>query len=319
MSAKYINRVLKQRTPDHIGLERLPRFSIGILVFVLGSCAPVPQPLSEAESTASFAVFEAIPTPTQQGNPAPFTIETPAIVIEPAVPLPTATPLPASVGVPLDELALVKPGPGSLLRSPISVEGYGGPSQNNRVQLSLYGEDGRLISEGFTFLYSYPGRPGQFFAQVPFDTPLVAETGWLEVRSFGDRYGLLRHLSKSQVNLLSTGDERIYPTIHGAEKLTIFTPRPDGRISGGTIQLSGAGWVDADAPLGVELLDAKGQVLATTSVRIDAPAIGQLGTFSVELPYEVVFGQWARVGVYERHGDVPGVIHYTSVQIWLEP
>jgi hypothetical protein len=293
-----------------------------VLLLALVSCSPTSRPSLDADSTASSAAViasEVISTNTPQGDNAPFTVETPAIVIEPPVPQPTSTPIPASVGVPAEELALLKPGVGSLVRDPIHVEGFGGPSQNNRVQLRLYGEDGRLISEGYTFLYSYPGRPGQFFATVPFNTPLVAETGWLEVRSFGDRYGLLRHLTKIQINLLSVGNEKIYPSIHGAEKLTVFSPREDARISGGTIQLSGAGWVDADVPLGVELLDAKGQVLATSSVVIDAPGLGQLGTFSVAVPFEVGFGQWGRLGVYERHGDVPGVIHYTSVQVWLEP
>jgi hypothetical protein len=293
-----------------------------ILLPALVSCSPTSRPSLDADSTASSAAVitpEVPSTNTPQGDNAPFTVETPAIVIEPPVPQPTATPIPASVGVPVDELALLKPGVGSLVRNPIQVEGFGGPSQNNRVQIRLYGEDGRLISQGYTFLYSYPGRPGQFFGTVPFNTPLVAETGWLEVRSFGDRYGLLRHLTKIQINLLSTGNEKIYPAIHGAEKLTIFSPREDARVSGGSIQLSGAGWVDAEVPLGVELLDAKGQVLATTSVAVDAPGIGQLGIFSIALPYEVSFGQWGRVGVFERHGDVPGVIHYTSVQVWLEP
>jgi hypothetical protein len=301
---------------------RLARSGCAVLLLALVSCSPTSRPSLDADSTASSAAViasEVISTNTPQGDNAPFTVETPAIVIEPPVPQPTSTPIPASVGVPAEELALLKPGVGSLVRDPINVEGFGGPSQNNRVQLRLYGEDGRLISEGYTFLYSYPGRPGQFFATVPFNTPLVAETGWLEVRSFGDRYGLLRHLTKIQINLLSVGNEKIYPAIHGAEKLTIFSPREDARISGGTIQLSGAGWVDAEVPLGVELLDAKGQVLATSSAVIDAPGIGQLGTFSVAVPFEVGFGQWGRLGVYERHGDVPGVIHYTSVQVWLEP
>jgi hypothetical protein len=223
------------------------------------------------------------------------------------------------VGVPLEQLALLKPGPGSLVRSPIQVEGFGGPSQNNRVQVRLYGEDGRLISQGYTFLYSYPGRPGQFFAQVPFDTPLVAETGWLEVRSFGDRYGLLRHLTKIQINLLSTGGDKIYPAIQGAEKITILSPREDSRVTGGTVELSGAAWIDAQVPLNIEMLDARGDVLAATSLTIEADGIGQLTTFNITLDYQIDYGQWARIGVYERHGDIPGVIHYSSVQVWLEP
>jgi hypothetical protein len=307
-----------ERTKSY-SLNRWARFSHALLLLMLTSCATQTPPFPAEVRTASPEAPESLPTKTLQGEIAPLTVETPAIVIEPPIPLPTATPLPALVGVPLEELALIEPGPGSFLRAPIQVEGYGGPSQNNRVQLRLYGEDGRLIAQGYTFLYSYPGRPGQFFGEVPFETTLVAETGWLEVRSFGDRYGLLRHLTKIQVNLLSTGSEKIYPAIRGAEKLTIFNPREEARVSGGSLQISGAGWVDADVPLGIEVLDARGQVIATTSTPLDSPSIGQLGTFSASLNYEIGFAQWARIGVYEQHGDVPGVIHYTSVQVWLEP
>ena len=291
-------------------------------LFILAGCVPNQVGLpATGSSPIPDASQESAPIPsvTPQGGVAPLTEETPAIVIEPPIPLPTATPLPASVGVALEELALLKPGPGSLVRSPILVEGFGGPSQNNRVQLSLYGEDGRLISQGFTFLYSYPGRPGQFFGTVPFNTPLVAETGWLEVRSFGERYGLLQHLTKFQINLLSTGSEKIYPAIHGAEKLSIFSPRAEARVSGGSLQISGAGWLDSDGPLGVELIDAQGRVIAAETVALDAPGMGQLGIFNLALNYEIPFSQWIRVGVFERIGEVPGVIHYTSVQIWLGP
>lgn len=303
-------------------LRRSLRLRVLIALLALTSCVPQNADVPAAEDAAIPDVLgtsEPIPNDTPQADFAPLTEKTPAIIIEPPIPLPTATPLPASVGVPLEELALLRPGPGSLVRSPIQIEGFGGPSQNNRVQLRLYGEDGRLLSQGYTFLYSYPGRPGQFFGQVPFETPLVAETGWLEVRSFGDRYGLQRHLTKFQINLLSTGSEKIYPAIRGAEQLTIFGPREDARISGGTLQVSGAGWVDADAPLGVELLDAQGKVIKTTTVAIDSPGVGHLGTFNVALSYDLTFPQWVRIGVFERLGDVPGVIHYTSVQVWLEP
>ena len=29
--------------------------------------------------------------------------------------------------------------------------------------------------------------------------------------------------------------------------------------------------------------------------------------------------QWARIGVYELHDEVPGLVHYTSVGVWLGP
>jgi len=59
--------------------------------------------------------------------------------------------------------------------------------------------------------------------------------------------------------------------------------------------------------------------LGSGQVELDAPAVGQLGTFSMEIAYQTSHQQWARIGVYEHHDGVPGLVHYTSVGVWLEP
>ncbi len=251
--------------------------------------------------------------------PPPLTEATPAIIIEPSFPAPTPTSIPPSVGVPLEELSILLPGPGSMVNSPIKVKGYGGPSQNNRVQVRLIAEDGRILSKGYSFLYSFPGRPGLFYIQMPFESQLVAERAWLEVRSFDDFFGMLRHLMTVEVTILSTGSDRIYPAIHGAEKLTVFQPREENVITGGSVLIQGAGWVDQDVPLRIEIVNQAGDVLGSGQVELDAPSVGQLGTFSVEIPYQTSLQQWARIGVFELHDGVPGLVHYTSVGVWLGP
>jgi len=251
--------------------------------------------------------------------PPPLTEATPAIIIEPSFTAPTPTSIPSSVSVPLDELSILSPGPGSMVNSPIQVKGYGGPSLNNRVQVRLIGEDGRLLSKGYTFLYSYPGTPGLFYIKMPFESQFVAERAWLEVRSFDDLFGILRHLMTVEVTILSTGSDRIYPAIHGAEKLTILHPREEKVIAGGRVLIQGAGWVDQDVPLRIEIINRAGDILGSGQVDLDAPAMGQLGTFSVEIAYQTSYQQWARIGVYELHDEVPGLVHYTSVGVWLGP
>jgi len=240
-------------------------------------------------------------------------------VIEPPVTVPTATPLPPSVGVPQEELAIFLPGPGSQALSPIQVQGYGGPSQNNRVELRLIGEDGRLVSRGYTFLYSYPGRPGLYYGQVPFETSSLAELAWLQVRSYGDRYGLLKHLTTMPVTLLTSGSARIERNLHGPEKITIFTPVDETNVRGPTLRITGAAWLDADRPLGVEVLDLRGNLLASSEVDLQAPSTGALGTFELEMELSLTRSQWVRVGVFERGNGAVDLIHYTSVQVWFIP
>lgn len=254
-------------------------------------------------------------TPTRS----PLTEATPAIVIEPSEPIPTPTKAPPAVGVPDEELSLLSPGPGSMVRSPIRVEGYGGPSKDNRVELWLLGEDGRTLTKRYTWLYSYPGRPGKFFADIPFEIPLVAEMGWLQVRSYGERFGMLRHLTSVPLTLLSEGRSLIHPALRGGERIAIFLPREEAIVEGGRLPLRGAGWLETAGALSVEILDLHGKVIASGEVEVQSGGPGELGPFEAEIPYDIPYAQWARVGVGERLAGLPGWNHYSSVLVWLRP
>lgn len=269
------------------------------------STVPGTSPPSEAGEEAS--------------GPNPLTEATPAIVIEPSELAATPTIGPPPFGVPLEELAIFAPGPGSFAINAVRVDGYGGPSLNNRVQLTLFGEDGRKLSEGYAWLYSYPGTPGIYYATMPFQISLVAETGWLQVRSFSDRYGNLKHVNTISVTLLSEGSEKIYPGLHGPEQLAIFAPREEAIVEGGTVRVEGAGWVDHGGPIIVQVLDRTNNVLGSSETEIDSPAEGHIGTFSIEVQYQVAYPQWARIGVAEPHPVIKGPSHYSSIEVWLRP
>jgi hypothetical protein len=253
-------------------------------------------------------------TPAQQ----PFTNSTQAVIIEPEH-NPTPTQAPPSVSVSLEEISILSPGPGSHVTNPIQVSGFGGPSQTDRVHVELIGEDGRVISRGYTYLYVLPGNAGQFYAEVPFVSSLVAEQAWIVVRSFGERYGELRHLTTQEIVLLSTGSPKIYPAIRGAEKISIFRPRGNSIVEGGRLLVQGAGWTDREGSFRVEIKDRLGNVLGSASAEVESGTYGQLGPFAVEVEYETPFPQWARVAVSEWSDSHPGLIHYTSVEVWLRP
>jgi hypothetical protein len=257
--------------------------------------------------------------PAETTGPAPLTEATPAIIIEPSEPAATPTVGPPAFGVPLEELVFFAPGPGSFAVNAVRVNGYGGPSLNNRVQLTLYGEDGRKLSEGYAWLYSYPGTPGNFYATMPFEISLVAEMGWLQVCSYGDRYGNLRHANTIGITLLSESTEKIYPGLHGSEQLSIFSPHEEAIVEGGTVHVEGAGWVDHEGPIIVQVLDHSGKVLGSAETEIDTPVKGHITPFSVDVKYQVAYPQWARIGVAEPHPVINGPSHYASVEVWLRP
>lgn len=283
------------------------------------SSAARPTPSQFADAATATKDSQPSELSAQSTGPAPLTQATPAIVIEPSEPAATPTIGPPPFGVPLEELALFAPGPGSFAFQAVRVDGYGGPSRNNRVQLTLFGENGRKLSEGYAWLYSYPGTPGIFYTTMPFQISLVAETGWLQVRSFGDRYGNLKHVNTIGVTLLSEGSEKIYPGLHGPEQLAIFTPREEAIVEGGTVHVEGAGWVDHGGPIIIQVLDRSNNVLGSTETEIESPAEGHIGSFSVDVEYDIPYPQWARIGVAEPHPVIDGPSHYSSVEVWLRP
>jgi hypothetical protein len=121
------------------------------------------------------------------------------------------------------------------------------------------------------------------------------------------------------LTLLSIGNPQVQHAMDGPEKLTIFSLREESIIEGGRVNVQGAGWVNSDLPLTVEVIDRRGEILGSAQVHLEAPAIGQLGTFQVEVLYETKDSQWARIVVSEHSADIPGLIHLTSVEVWLKP
>jgi hypothetical protein len=296
-----------------------PSLQLTLLLAAAGLAACLP---SKAVSTPAEVVPATQPAPSplpEDPTPryAPLTAATPPIVLEPPIAQPTITPTPPQVGLPLEVVAILSPGPGSQVTSPIYVRGFGGPSFNQRVHFRLYGEDGRLLSQATTYLFSYPGNPGRFIATLPFLMDLVAEEGRLEVSIDSLRDGQRTHLSTVALVLLSAGSAHIYPAPHGAEKLTVFSPRPNQHLTGGRVTIEGAGWAESDLPLVAEVLDRQGASLGRAEFRLTSDEPGELGTFRVEVPYQVDRYQPGKVVVYELGKAIPGLVHYAAVDVTL--
>ncbi len=287
------------------------------------ACTPavtktVPPDLPRA-TDAPLPTASQTPDPLSSVTPHPLTEATPAIVIESYNPEPTPTPPAPAVGVPDAAISIYQPGPGSQVTSPFQVAGFGGPAYKDRVHLRLIGEGGKVLSEGVGYLLVLPGNAGRFYSKVPFIIDHVAETARLEVSTYGARDHQLSQLATVNLVLISNGSSLVYPAFLGPEKLNIYYPQEEAEVSGGRVLVRGAGWVDADVPLTVRVVDWHGDEVGTAQVRLDAPGIGQLGTFDVEVPYEISVPQWGRIAVSEPGTDIPGLIHYSSVQVWLEP
>lgn len=288
-----------------------------VAMLALGACvstSPAEPPSHTPSLEATAVVVEAT---AADPTPGPITQTTPGIVLEPSELAPTATPFLSTVGLAPASMHIFQPGPGSQVRSPIRVLGRGGPSFNDAIRVELIGEDGREISQRFAYIMAFPGGSGRFVIEISFETPLVAESARLSVSTDSLRYRQLKELTSVNLVLLSTGSERVRPAIDGPEKLTIFSPRDGAVVEGGSVHVRGAGWVDSENAIIVELIDRNDAVLFSTDVFLAPHEVGRVGEFSVELPYQVSFSQFARVVVREMGSKIPGIIHYSSVEVYL--
>lgn len=287
-----------------------------LLGFLLSACGL--QPAAQAPTpTAPPPTLLPTDTPAASPTPAPYTEATPPIVLD--VPLPSPTPVPPTpaVGLPPERLSIYEPGPGSQVLSPMRVTGFGGPSWQGRVRLRLIGEQGDLLADRTTFLQAMPDLAGRIYTELAFSFPWVAQTARLEVRTFSTRDGQMDHLTTREVVLLTTGTALVYPALGGAEKIAIFSPRANGYVRGSPVTVRGGGWLDTDGPFIVEVLDRNGNVVGSAPAPLSVRKPGEVGSFEVQVPYNLETSQYGRIAVYERAVSPPGILHYSSVDVYL--
>ncbi len=305
--------------PEHSLLKQIRSSRAWRLVLLaawLGACGISPR---VANPTPSEMPQTPGPTETLPASPTPppYTDATPPIVLD--VPLPSPTPPPAtpSIGLPTERLSIYEPGPGSQAVSPLRVTGFGGPSWQGRVRLRLIGEQGDLLADRTTFLQAMPDLAGRIYTDLTFTFPWVAQTARLEVRTFSTRDGQMDHLTTREVVLLTTGTALIYPALGGAEKIAIFSPRANGYVRGSPVTVRGGGWLDTPGPLVVEVLDRNGNVVGSATAPLSTSNTGEVGSFEVQVPYSLENSQYGRIAVYELAVSPPGILHYSSVDVYL--
>jgi hypothetical protein len=304
-----------------VDISRLSRARLtatGAALLLLAACGNLPGALGESPGLAAAtpSITAAPPAPS---TPEPIVDGTPSLVLEPPEFVASATPTRISLTLPQERIIIEAPGPGSQVVSPVRVAGWGGPSSQGKIFIRLIGEQGQVIARTTTYILAPDGSSGQFVIVVPFTIAGVAEAGLVEVSYNDYTTGRLEHISTRPVVLLSVGPGRVHTNQTTAEKLSLFSPRQDQVLRGGLISVSGAALLDEDLPLLIEVLDRAGEVIASTEVEVQAPVLGELGTFQAQLPYSVPYGQYGRVAITERGLTPPAVRHYTSVRLYLEP
>jgi hypothetical protein len=187
--------------------------------------------------------------------------------------------------------------------------------QNLVVRLLL--ADGTELALVPTTIAAELGQRGPFEVDIPF-TVSGEQQAFLQVFSTSARDGGVTHLSTVGLTIADSGEENRPPFEQMDERIIITDPVPNASASGGGIFVGGTAIASFEQNLVVELLDESGAVIASEAVIVDAPDLGQRGTFLVVLLYpEGTIGP-ARVVVHDPSPAFGGDMHLSSVEIRLE-
>ena len=266
----------------------------------------LPTAIAQTAEALNATALALIPSPTSSPTALPPT--------RTRIPTATDTPTPIPPAPPA-RLHILAPGPMSLLASPLQLRLYLVPGETNKAQVSLFGEDGRLIwREQPTRFQDVPPPGLELFLETPFEVR-VAELGRLEV-STEDKAGRLETLVSLQVTLLPMGLSQVNPPDPPFERAAIYSPAPEASVSGGTLVVEGAFWPFNDQPVIIKLLDENGVELQN---RIQYLTGNTYIPFTITMPYRVSEPTQARLSIQQADPRFNAIAYLYSVLVTLNP
>lgn len=274
--------------------------------------APTPYP-SAYLPTVIYLTAQSINATISAGiTPTQTPTETPTPI--PATPLPTSTPTPGE-GMPLAAIQINAPGPMSRVVSPLDVHALVVAGDSHRVEVTLFGEDGRVIARTLRVVPGYAGGD-PLSVKIPFEIRAAGETGFVQI-STTDGHGRLQSLNSVKVLLLSSGVSQINPpgdTIY--ERVEFKDLPPDAHVSGGILPLSGSFIPVEQAPAILELVGDDGTNLGLRV--LDLPGL-DTQAFDTSIPYKVKQETPSRLFIYQDDAVLNGRIYVYSQPIDLNP
>ena len=236
-------------------------------------------------------------------------------------PEPTFTPTPqatyTATTIPSHEPAAIEiqsPGPMSKVISPISLRMNIVTGENEKVQIDLIGEDGRLLSRT---LKTVPrsGRGVDQVIKIPFEIRTAAEVARLTITT-NDKAGRIQALKSVRLLLLSSGTNEINPPGDPSEPVAVFSPGLKDEASGGVLEVRGDIWPFNLNPFLLELIGPDGKSLGLRILPIDQ-LTPQL--FETTIPYEVEEPTLARLTLRQQDDRMDGWFYAYSQEIMLNP
>jgi hypothetical protein len=199
--------------------------------------------------------------------------------------------------------------------SPINLRMNIQAGASNRVQIDLFGEDGRLLSRTLKRNVPTSNRGILQTAKITFEIPGAAEVGRVTVSTF-DKEGRIQSLNSVRVLLLSSGVNEISPAGNPSEPVGVVEPVGEEPVSGGVLTVRGDVWPFNLQPVILELIDPEGKSLG---LRILSITTIQPQLFETTIPYKVSGPTPARLTIRQDDDRMPGLFYVYSQEVWLNP
>ena len=236
-------------------------------------------------------------------------------------PRPTLSPTPrptfTATTIPGHEPAAIQiqsPGPMSKLISPITLRMNIISGDSERVQIDLYGEDGRLLSRTVKRVRTSNDGVLQSI-KIPFEIRAAAEVGRITI-STQDKSGRIQALNSVRVLMLSSGSNEINPPGNPSEPVGVFSPLSEESVSGGVLSVRGDIWPFNLQPVILELVGPDGKSIGLRILTVEQidPQL-----FETTIPYKVTEPTLARLTIYQDDDRIKGLFYVYSQEVLLNP
>lgn len=256
-----------------------------------------PSPVSTSEPTA---------TATSDQQPIP-----------PLAPQPIAATEVPQPGAGSAAIQFMAPGPLSKLISPLWFYGYAIPGFNNRGTMTLYGENGRVLSSDTIQLFTVYTW-AYFVSRLDFKVQGAGELGRLTL-STQDVYGRLTAVDSVHLILLPEGYSVVNPPGDSKERCVVEQPVQGKWLAGGKLFVSGVMRPYNSLPIIVGLITRNGTVIASQPVQIvPSPDDGYV-QFQLYLPYTTSSSTWAQLTISQADDRISGLMYLYSQEIYIHP
>lgn len=263
-----------------------------------------------------------VPTPSPEAvmpTPTPGAL-TPIVIVQPTLQeTTTSETVDADIRFPAAQLRFQKPGEMSRLTSPILVIADVLPGYKGMVNLQLFGENGRLISDQLLQLQEIESGWVSLASEIKFDSQSAGESG-LVVLTTRDYYGRRMAQVGVPVLLLQIGESEYEFPQFAKQPVVLDLPVAGGFARKGSLHIEGMIHLYNDNPIIVELVTQGGGIPASKAVTVVGNESAEFVPFSLDLPYKVSTRTPVRLSIRQASELSPAIdIFLYSQLIFLDP